>query len=51
MYTIGIQAIKKGRYIEKTFPIVITSLEIATMKAKESNKTIICFWRYSGSLL
>ena len=35
MYTIGIQAVKKGRYIEKTFPIVIMSLEIATMKAKE----------------
>ena len=40
MYTIGIQTVKKGRYIEKIFPIAITSLEIATMKAKENNKTI-----------
>ena len=36
MYTIGIQTVKKGRYIEKIFPIAITSLEIATMKAKLS---------------
>ena len=41
MYTIGIQAVKKGGYIEKIFPIVIMSLEITTMKAKEVMRPLL----------
>jgi hypothetical protein len=40
IYTIGIQAVNEGKIsisiIEKSFPVVATSLEIAAMKVKLS---------------